>query len=632
MGDLRGNVYFHLMVFLTILLAVVLFSTNITGISITDEVAYIATVDSLYKTGSLYLWNGNNEYVSNHLLFPSTKYYFTGDYYHIYAIPAPLYAFLALPFYGFFGLDTLIYLNIVFYCLLGVLVFFLAKLVTGDDKLAFYAFVVSTFVSYTLQYARVSIPHMPAAFLLVLSVYLILFSRIREKDSRLIFYAGFLLALSVGFRYPNAILIPVFAFFIHRGYKVRDTILFFAGCFLGLLPTLVLHKIYVESILLTGYGNVFGIFLTRFGLLPLLVLLILGFLVVGILIRGNLKGGDYRKIVSVFCLVFLVLFLTNSVFREFVVFRSNLFYSKVFDLSFLDYDVYRSDVLDKRSLFQASPYIILGFLAFFKKNSVVKKDVVGFLLSIVLVLILFYSIVFKGAGGINESYGVRYFIDVLPLLTVLAVFTVSDWVSNLRLGYLDFFVFLFLVCCLFLFFSEGLVYPGSSVFRFVPLVFSLGLLLSFVLNRDDLSSSKAFTLFLVLCLSLGFAFTIKDTINMNNRKYRAFVAWEALESVIEEDSLLVVDNKARFAYVLRPFLDLRDIRITKTVCSACFNPEDVLSFYASKNKTIYLLYFDEITGEKWVSDVNRMAIDLDYDRIFWLNLTVSEKNRGLEGD
>ncbi|MBD3261242.1 MAG: hypothetical protein GF334_06090, partial [Candidatus Altiarchaeales archaeon] len=93
------------------LLILWLFSNLSGGAFISDEVTYLLTVDSLYKTGWLDLWNGNNETIASEMVPASSKYVESGGVYGIIGMPAPFYAFMSLPFYPLFGLKSIIALN-----------------------------------------------------------------------------------------------------------------------------------------------------------------------------------------------------------------------------------------------------------------------------------------------------------------------------------------------------------------------------------------------------------------------------------------------------------------------------------------------------------------------------------------
>ncbi|MBW2702341.1 MAG: hypothetical protein JRF33_16095 [Deltaproteobacteria bacterium] len=160
----------------------------------------------------------------------------------------PLYSIVAAPFF-LFGIRGLFFLNLLAFLGTLVLVFFWTKLQEDKEGVAWLATAVFLFGTYSLEYALGLWPHILSTFLCTLGLFLL--AR-RRGDGRawLVFAAGLSLALAVGVRYPNILIL----FFSGMGLMIwgrqrcLDGGLFFLGSLVPLSASSLLNFYALDSL------------------------------------------------------------------------------------------------------------------------------------------------------------------------------------------------------------------------------------------------------------------------------------------------------------------------------------------------------------------------------------------------
>lgn len=185
-------------------LAGVYLSLDVTpALLVTDEVAYSLMAHSLAREGRLDVWNGFDEVGSWELQLPSMFLATNGEEVRMYGVPAPLYAFVAYPFYRLWGLPGLFYLNILSYSILILIVYHISKIYL-DERWSLAAAVAYALLTNSLSFTGYIIPHLLSTALVLIPAYLV-FRRILVGGDMVAacFSAGLIAGVAIGVRYTN---------------------------------------------------------------------------------------------------------------------------------------------------------------------------------------------------------------------------------------------------------------------------------------------------------------------------------------------------------------------------------------------------------------------------------------------
>ncbi|HHQ45160.1 MAG TPA: hypothetical protein ENN13_03380 [Candidatus Altiarchaeales archaeon] len=604
-----------------ILLTAYLLLNLVPGAFVTDEVAYLLTADSLYKTGWLDLWNGNNEFVSNEMELSATRYFEDGGVYGLMGIPAPFYAFAALPFQPFFGLSSIIALNILCYGLACLGVYLLGKLVLEDGKLAFLSMALFAFASYSLQYSAISIPHLPSIVLVLFSMLVFVYDYQRGCRREMYIYSGFMMGASLGFRYTNIVFLVILTLAVYHFKGVKRSLLFLFGNVIPLTLLFTIHRRYFLSWLSSGYGSLISDWLFGRGMIFAFLFGFAG--VAAFLFRKRLEvrfGGFSRKdwwkfgVTGLVLLAFMVFFDPDAFSVLWM--RAVYFYGKVFDMTPLagEFGVFR-----KKAFFQATPYMILALAAPFIQQDLKRKRMLQTILVYASSILVFYSLV-GATGGRDETFGMRYFLEAVPFFIVLSVESVKEYLKGLR-GSGACVILLSTIFAAYLQYMRGWwVYPEQE-YRFLHTLIAVLLLASFLLFRRNVKSSVLLAVFLMLSVSFSSACARADLNGLNQRKFIVSELWDGLDSVIEDDSVIVTQGHAHTIRVVGPKA-VKTLRIVTPTRGNYTDTLRILEFYAGMNKTIYILKMDleDDSDDEWLLRMREITSAVDYDRLYWMDV------------
>jgi hypothetical protein len=235
--------------------------------------------------------------------------------------------------------------------------------------------------------------------------------------------------------------------------------------------------------------------------------------------------------------------------------------------------------------------------------------------------ILFYSIVSVSVGGRDESYGIRYFLEAVPLLTILTVTSIRRWIDEISVSQLALFALVFTASSLLLYSKPDLIYPKNKDYRIIPTILSIGLLASYIKNFNRKEASKLFTILMALAVAFSAVVAYYDTSHINAKKPQVSRLWHAVEGAITGDSVIVVPEKALMVHILKPKLDIPSIRYVLPETNGYQDTLEILSFYQQRNKTIYLFNPNKMVHPSWKGNITDIYEKMKYDKMHWMNVT-----------
>jgi 4-amino-4-deoxy-L-arabinose transferase-like glycosyltransferase len=274
----------------------------------------------------------------------------------VYSAFPPGYPFLATPFNQFFGINGMQLANIVYTVLLVVtFYFFIKEYYTSSD--AFFGSLILLLGTQILNYSVSLWSHIPAAWLLLLSFYLLF------KERYLL--SGLTIGVSIISRYSGVVIVPFLLFYLYkknRGKLPR----FLIGLLGGLAPLLFYNQVAFGSPFTSGMSIL------------------------------NAEEG-YKTV--------------NPEILPKAIVTNLLHYTFFPELELMP---------DKASLLETSPFLVfslLGAVLFWKKKR--KKRLEFYtLLAGLLVFVLFISGTWS-LGGL--AHNMRLLTDIVPLITFFAV-------------------------------------------------------------------------------------------------------------------------------------------------------------------------------------------------------------------
>ncbi|MHA2342415.1 MAG: ArnT family glycosyltransferase [Candidatus Hodarchaeales archaeon] len=354
------KVYVPLLVLITLL---VCFSLLEYGFWSIDEESYEFLTRSIVKKGQLHFESDYSEIQSD----LSRAYFGVVSNNKVYSVFPPGYPFLAAPFYFVWGIEGMQIANIFFTVPL-ILIFYLFMKRYYNETEAFIASVILLVGTQILNYSVSIWSHIPAAFFMLFSIYLLL-----ENKPR---WSGLAMGASIAVRYSGVVIVPVFLIYLYSYKKGRKEIVaFLITLLLGVSPLLFYNHAAFGSPFISG-----------------MTLL-------------NVEEGS--KVLNLFQIPKRL--ITNI-----------LHYTFFPELEFLP---------EKASLLETSPFLvfsILGVFIFMRAKKRQKTEYFIFLSSIFL-FISFISTTWS-LGGL--AHNMRLLTDILPLITFFALIPLFYFKTN----------------------------------------------------------------------------------------------------------------------------------------------------------------------------------------------------------
>jgi 4-amino-4-deoxy-L-arabinose transferase-like glycosyltransferase len=444
------NVYALLLVLITLLTC---FSLLEYGFWSIDEESYEFLTRSIVKKGQLHFESDYSETQSN----LSRAYFGVVSNNKVYSVFPPGYPFLAAPFYLLWGIKGMQIANIFFTVLL-ILIFYLFVKRYYNETEAFMASLILLLSTQILNYSVSLWSHIPAAFFMLLSIYLLF-----ENKHR---WSGVAIGVSIVVRYSGVVIVPIFLIYLYSNKKNRKEITsFLISLLLGVSPLLFYNHVAFGSPLISG-----------------MTLL-------------NIEEGS--RVINLFQIPKRL--ITNL-----------LHYTFFPELEFLP---------EKASLLETSPFLAFSILgaSFLRKKKKRQKTEYFFLLSSIFLFILFISTTWS-LGGL--AHNMRLLTDILPLITFFALIPLFYFKTNSKKILI--FIITFIVLALVIGITFKWLRFFNLVVSFTSLItISFVLLFRKDISKGLWEKSLSFLLMLSIGMSVFTAFQVTTLENLNRKNVRA---------------------------------------------------------------------------------------------------------------
>jgi hypothetical protein len=562
----------YLLVLYSLLIGVFLFYNVVPGMLVTDENAYSLMAHSLAHDGTLEIWNGLDEAQSWELLLPSMEITYNGTAAKMYAVPSPIYPFLAYPFFKVWDLSGLFIINILSYCIIIVLVYLMARLLL-DEAHSVAAAVIYSLCTNSLVFTSYVLPHHLSAVLVISCVYLV-FRGVRDMTEwlPLFFFSGLLGGLSVGVRFPNVLFVILLCAYLWLSQSRRMIAGFCIGLVIPLIAIGLIDYVSYGDFFETGYGNPTNFVKIKYlAIIPLLA---------GAYWLYNKRALGYRGFLAVSGIATVVLM---AMFWDQVVFMATSVYGKVFNM---DFDPGNDTVTYKKALLQSSPFLVLSAfsLMYIRRDRI--GSIVGFMLALSMINILFYSTF--SHGGSDETYSMRYFIESVPFLVILSVMSFSRLFGKLNgWEYCLFAVILVVISYLYLHYGE-VVYSTDHFVRALPTLISLLCLGSLVMHARW-GNQRALTFILLsVALAMAFSFSVADWLLQQKYNGLAYNLESQITRALPYDSAVFVSSRMT-AIVLAPAKMSKHVRVAVSGIDGGADVPALVDIYVKRGIPVYYL-------------------------------------------
>ena len=395
----------------------------------------------------------------------------------------PLYAFMALPF-SWFGWRGLVTMNLLAFLGTAALVYYVARRLTERVEAAWLALAAFVFGSYSIEYAVGMWPHMVAVFLTFSAVALLLLPATEGVPWRS-FLAGLLAGLAIGVRYQNVVLADLIALLVVlRRDRIRSALSYLPGVALALGACSLMNHWRL------GTWNPIS------------------------------KGLGYTQIQAVSSVA------TRSHFPFRDVVYSAL--ARVFDYALWPADkmavsdavlphpvtgAYLADGILRKAWVQSSPWLMLVFagilLVWLKPGSFGRRTAAAARVFSLLVLGVVGLFALAGYRTSGWNYNERYFLELMPLMSVLLALLIGEWRTISLKAWLSGFLAAALGA------AAALRLPAADVPRllalqYVPLLAGTGLAILYVLRRP--AAGAALQAMLAFCLAWALVVHVADDV------------------------------------------------------------------------------------------------------------------------
>ncbi len=551
------------------MLAAFLIYTANPGIFISDEATYTLMVKSLAVDGHFYIENGINEDRLITLLPPLSGLSVKGGEYRIYGQYPPLYTIIAAPFYMLLGLYGLHLLNIISYVCAIALGYGIFKLFFDRKKAAVLTFVYS--LTYVLSYSQMIWPHMLSTMLVSASAYLFYRQEITGKNRVFsLFIAGFCSATAIGVRYPNglyALLQLVYLFYADR----RLLKYLVAGMFLPGLTLAALQYSFYGSVFEAGYYQ--DEYVNGVSFLYIIPIVGLAFLAykTGIVKRRHLTLGNIA--------LFLLLLTALGFCVDGIRVKLLEFFSGVFNMSYYP----DKEGLRKKAILQSIPYLILAFFGpMFMKRRVELKLValtVGYCL-----LIVIYT-PFMPYSGFEESHAIRYVIDALPFMVLLAAFAVDALASDRKTQYL--IVAGAVIAFIWIFSRTVEIFdPMSRLYSLAWGLYAGTAATAYSAIKGSQNAKKIFALLVAVSIAYSFSASLWSLKAMQVGRERTYEPGMKLAAIVDNNTVIIYPRTGNYQFLTYSKLYNR----VRLLHSGLFEEElnESIDYYSAKGVNLYL--------------------------------------------
>lgn len=596
----------------TALMAVFLICTLVPGIWVTDEGTYALMAKAFAVDGQFHLWNGFDEIVSHELRIQATEISTNGVEVRIYPMSAPLYPLLAYPFYSALGLYGLHLMNVLSFVILIVLVYEASNLLFKDGLLAFFSAVLYSAGTYSLQYSQMLWPQMVSVLLVFSSMYLLLRNFVGKSGSVSVFFlAGLLSGLAVGVRYPNGGFTVLFAIFTY--VSMRDGLKpFLTGALLPLSALAYLNFTFFGSFLESGYGS-YNNFSESFFVLAFIALS------AALALAWGLRKGLTREVVAgrwrllvIGASVLAIILLTLPPIRGAIIY----FYSSVFDM--VSNPFVSGLVLEKRAFFESTPYLLLAVLspALLFRRKFPALLAVFFLFFCTMEMAYFSTR--GGLGGDDETYGMRYFLEAVPLFTVLSAAVAFEIGKKVPKGTLVVSGLLLVVGIAFLLGEGHRVYP-TGILRKLPVVLAALTVYTAWMGLTRKDYAQASCLFISLCIAFSVSAAYVDLTVLGSLRGGVYGTFRLLEPQIQNDSAIFYtqSGEAPYAEYVKLF---KKVRMVGRYMDDGNDTGRLLQFYTSKGIPVYVNLLNP-EGSQEILDI---ASEMNLTNVYFINFSLSQ--------
>ena len=570
-----------------------LFATLEPGIWVTDEATYLLMVKSYAVDGHYHIENGFHELFSPEFMLPGTALTSNGVEYRIYGLPAPLYVFIAAPFYSLWGVWGLNLINVLSFTLSAAALYFLVR-TFGDERIALLSAVLFSF-SYSVAYSQMLWPH-SLSTLLVLSSSLIILTHYGKgiKGNTLVFIAGFMMAWAFGIRYPNGVFLAMQAGFVMLW--MRESILpFLGGTIMPLGAIAYFNNRFFGSAMTFGYQSDYigELALSFFGLS------VIG---AGALIawrRGMRPAlGRAHMIAAVFLVIGAVLFIPAV---------SHIFF-KLISVS-----VYRNiglDITYKKALLQSIPYLILVPLGLLTLKDRAGYKMAAFIGGHCIAQICMMMVM--SFGGWEESLGMRYLLESVPFLIAAAAFGMARLLGDIGRRDLSFAAAVCAAATFLLADIESIHVTGGWLYA-VPSDISIGLLASGLGMGRDKRIMPVFVAFLALSISYSAAVGYTDLRTMGITKNLVWKTFQRIDAGIPDGSVVVYPHNGEYPYVAPLKLE-KDVTLVTAYVDRGASLPDIVFHYTAQGENIY---FKENPDEAWINASRRFVDENNLTNVYF---------------
>jgi hypothetical protein len=238
-----------------------------------------------------------------------------------------------------------------------------------------------------------------------------------------------------------------------------------------------------------------------------------------------------------------------------------------------------------------------------------------FLCGISLFEMAFFSMV-SMYGGSDETYGVRYFLESVPFITILAVYAAFELIGKISNKTLYLSVALFVMFTWF-FLSEGSrIYSHDVVYRKLPLVLAASLiLLSYLTLRRWGNLSTILYLLISMSVAYGFSMAYADFYLLGILRRSVYETCQRLESQIQDDSAVFYSLKGEAPYVSYVKL-FKKTRMVSGYVDRGRDTNRMLMFYNSRNIPIYI---NMLGDPRWVNETINFIIANNMTNVYYVS-------------
>lgn len=580
-------------------LFVILILTLSPGVWVTDESTYLLMVDTFVDNLDFEIYNGFDELSSPELWLPGTQLVSNGEEVKMYGVPAPLYLIIAAPFYLALGVIGLNLMNVISYAACILVFYRLSSLLYGEG----FALPASVLYSltYTLGYSQMLWPHMLSVLIVLSSTYLLLRHHFGLASGTFaVFLSGMLSGIAIGIRYTNGMFTGLSLLFIWLFMRERIK---------PYLTGLMLPAVAIACLNLLFYGSVFE---TSYGpILHYIIIFTLGILGAGALIR-KAKGAKIGRhltarkalVVAAFTVLVMSLHPATLIYLKY-------FYSKVFDMSLMP----GYPGVHKKAFLQSVPYLIMAVFAprfLFKRWD--KAPVPLLIICFALAEPLFFS-VRESIGGQDETYGMRYFLESLPFLVLLACYSINSIIEKLTRTEAAYSIVTFLASTSFLLSSGHRLYSTGDLHHDMPLLLVLMLAILAVIYM----AYGRLRLFLLLALVLSFSYASSIAYaDLKVMKTTRDIVWDTssqLSANVRDDSAIIFSSKNEYPYLVAPKLDKR-VRLVAAYVDYGNDLPAIMEQYSRDGITIYISNWG---GRDWYEATRDFILENNITEAYYLN-------------